>query len=134
MWALAWGYGQCDTQPHYTQIKIAGATVYATTASALADQIRGLQGVKKLAPNQGKLFIYSSPQTMQFWMRHMQIPLDIIWIDQNKKIIYFSEKTPVCRKDPCLLYASEKPAQYILEVNSGFVTAHQLKIGMPVDF
>ena len=123
------------TEPaHYTQVKIAGATIRAQLAKTQAQQQNGLQG-KTLAVNEGMLFVYSSPQkNVRFWMYKMRIPIDIIWIGQNKKIISFVERAPICNKNPCRTYAPKSAVTYVLEVPAGFVAQHQLKTGMVLDF
>ena len=51
------------------------------------DKIRGLQGVKNLPENEGMLFIYDEPQTVGFWMVDTDIPLDIIFINDDEEVI-----------------------------------------------
>lgn len=118
---------------HYTQVKIAGATIHAQLATTQAEQQHGLQGTK-LAVNAGMLFVYPSPQNVRFWMHKMQISIDIIWIGQNKKIISFVERAPICSQHSCRTYAPKAPVTYVLEVPAGFVAQHHLKPGMVVNF
>lgn len=134
MGAFMWSYGQCQVPSHYTQIKIGSATVKATLALTNEDHRRGLQGVTHLDADEGKLFVFSNAQQLNFWMKDMRIPLDIIWLDEYKKIAHISENASVCKQTDCPLYPSKKPVRYVLEVNAGFAARHQLTAGMPVDF
>ncbi len=89
---------------------------------------------EKLEENEGMLFIFPPPaRKISFWMKNTLIPLDIIFIDQEKKI---SEVIPAypCKKDPCPLFTSHKTVQYVLEVNQGFSQKHSLQKNLEVKF
>lgn len=85
---------------------------------ALKDSVRqmGLMYRKKLETNRGMLFIFSKQEQRSFWMKNTYIPLDIIFIDSNRKVINIVEKaTPLTDTSR----HSEGPAQYVVEVNAG---------------
>jgi uncharacterized membrane protein (UPF0127 family) len=52
-----------------------------------AEQARGLMFRKSLAPDRGMLFIYKRPQPVAYWMRNTLIPLDIIYIQPDGRIL-----------------------------------------------
>lgn len=52
-----------------------------------AEQARGLMFRKSLAPDRGMLFIYKRPQPAAYWMRNTLIPLDIIYIQADGRIL-----------------------------------------------
>ena len=128
------GERQQQRRPHYTQVKIGTTTVDAVISATDAEQIRGLQFKKKLEANEGMLFIYQPDKILTHWMKDMLIPLDMIWMDKNKKIINISANVPVCQTPPCAVYSSEQPAEYVLEVNAGFADQHKIKPGMTMNF
>jgi hypothetical protein len=72
------------------------------------------------------LFLFDHPAMQTFWMKNTHIPLDILYFDQNYKLVSMSERTPPCQSDPCPVYPSSGPAQYVLELNSG--TADKLGV------
>ena len=78
------------------------------------DKIRGLQGVKNLPENEGMLFIYDEPQTVGFWMVDTDIPLDIIFINDDEEVISVYQGEPNDRT-----IAEEDNVKYVLEVNQG---------------
>src|SRR5690606_29625859 len=53
------------------------------------DQARqkGLSGRQKLPRGSGLLFIFPKPDYYSFWMKEMNFPIDIIWLDSDKKIV-----------------------------------------------
>lgn len=56
-------------------------------AATPAEQARGLMRRKSLAPDRGMLFIYKRPQTVAYWMKNTLIPLDIIYIAPNGRVL-----------------------------------------------
>ena len=47
----------------------------------------GLQGVKELAPDEGMIFYFDPPQRVEFWMHNTEIPLDIIYINEDQEVV-----------------------------------------------
>jgi len=79
----------------------------------------GLMNRKSLAENQGMLFLFESPSMLTFWMKNTQIPLDMLFVDENWKIIHIQKMAEPCKSDPCAIYASGRKAKYVLEINGG---------------
>jgi len=89
---------------------------------------RGLMFRKNLDENQGMLFIFENSAFHSFWMKNTLIPLDIIWINENKEIVYLISANP-CKTETCESYKPDSPAKYVLEVNQGFVRENNIKVG-----
>lgn len=103
-------------------------------AESLAHQAKGLMNREKLDENSGMLFVFSNETKRIFWMKNTYIPLDLIFISKDKKIVEIKEDLEPCRVDNCPSYTSETKAQYVLEVNAGFVQKNQIQIGEEVVF
>lgn len=73
---------------------------------------RGLQDVVELEPNEGMLFIYGEPQELSFWMHETEIPLDIIFIDEDWEVKSVQQGKPF---DDTILSCDD--VQYVLELN-----------------
>ena len=56
-------------------------------AATRAEQQRGLMFRKALAPDRGMLFTYKRPQPAAYWMKNTLIPLDIIYIQPDGRIL-----------------------------------------------
>jgi len=79
------------------------------------------------------LFIFEKESLHSFWMKNMRFPLDIIWIDKDKKIVDIYKFALPC-KDICKTITPSLKAKFVLEVNAGFVEKNNLKIGERLDF
>lgn len=90
----------------------------------------GLMFRDKLDEGSGMLFIYNSPQILGFWMENTYIPLDLAYIDKNKKIIQIQKMRPKDRTS----VVSKVPVLYALEVNSGWFSKHNIRVGDYVEF
>ena len=94
-----------------------------------AERERGLMYRTELDENSGMLFIFQQTGIKTFWMKNTLIPLDMLFIDTDKKIIHIEKNVPPCKSDPCPVYSSGKPVFYVLEVNGGFADRHKITEG-----
>ena len=69
------------------RIEIGDKKYNVEVAQTDEEKTKGLQGKKELAEDEGMLFIYDEPQTVGFWMQDTDIPLDIIFIDEDFEVI-----------------------------------------------
>jgi hypothetical protein len=103
-------------------------------AESLAHQAKGLMYREKLDENNGMLFIFANEAKRIFWMKNTYIPLDLIYISKDKKIVEIKENLKPCQENDCPNYASTVGAQYVLEVNAGFAQKNNIQIGETVAF
>lgn len=92
------------------------------------EKMRGLMFRENLNENGGMFFVFENESYQTFWMKNTFIPLDIIFIDKNFKIVDIKSAVP-CEEGPCTLHKSSKPAKYVLEVNSNFTIKNNVKAG-----
>jgi uncharacterized membrane protein (UPF0127 family) len=96
-------------------------------ADTLALQIKGLSGHPGLDENEGMLFVFEDSIERSFWMKDMNFSIDIIWIDENFKVVGFVERaTPESYPQS---FSSLVPVQYVLEVNAGDVAKKGIEVG-----
>ena len=104
--------------------------VFVEVADDDDERTRGLMFRKNLSRDAGMLFIFYNEEPQTFWMKNTLIPLDMIFINSTLKIVDIKENVPPCiQGEECPLYPSREPAQYVLEVNAGFVQRNGIKIG-----
>jgi len=88
----------------------------AETVTAQAD---GLKHRDYLAADTGMLFIFPEEQQPDFWMKDVLIPLDIIWIDADQKVVSINENVQPCQIENCPTIKPTEKIRYVLEVNGG---------------
>ena len=98
----------------------------ATTPSQLS---RGLSNRTQLCQNCGMLFVFPNSQILTFWMKDTLIPLDMIFIDQNKKIV----NIVTAKVGDLSIKYSTTPALYCLELNAGKALELNLKNGDSIE-
>ncbi len=98
-------------------------------------QEEGLSDRKNLAQDHGMLFIFSKPGRYSFWMRRMNFPLDLIYINGTKIVQIFNNVPPPSDKNSTNLpiYQSTQPADKVLEINGGLSQKYGFKKGDTVD-
>ena len=67
-------------------------------------------------------------------MKNTLISLDIIWIDENKKIVFISQNNQPCLEDNCPAINPGVKAKYVLEINAGIAEELGIKIGEAMEF
>ena len=77
---------------------------------------RGLMFVSVLPEDEGMLFDFKEPSPRAFWMKNTMIPLDIIFIGADGRIINIAENTTPYSLDPI---PSDGPARAVLEIGGG---------------
>lgn len=94
---------------------------------------KGLGGRDILDYDTGMLFVFDSkPVNASFWMKDMLIPIDIIWIKDekiigiDKNVPFYPPNTP---DNQLKTYGPESPIDYVLEVNSGFSDKNNFMVG-----
>lgn len=93
------------------------------------ERAKGLMFRESLGENEGMLFVFEAEGYHAFWMKNVNFPLDILWLDRDLRVIHISPDTPPCTTEPCATYTSLQPAKYVLEVNANFTTRHGIKPG-----
>jgi uncharacterized membrane protein (UPF0127 family) len=105
---------------------VSGTGVHAFNvelATNEAERSRGLMFVKKLPEGQGMLFDFKRDQPVSFWMHNTYIPLDMLFIAGDGRIMHIAENAKPLSDD---LIPSQYPVRAVLEVIGG--TAEKLGI------
>lgn len=81
------------------------------------ERTRGLMYRDKMDENEGMFFIFDRETQQSFWMKNTLIPLDIIFVNKNNKIVKIHRNTHTLSEES---YPSGAPAIYVVEVNAGY--------------
>ena len=94
----------------------------------------GLMYKESLDSNKGMIFIYNKEKKHPFWMKNTMMPLDIIWLNKSKKVVYISKNTPPCKQNDCLRIKPNRRSIYVLEINANLSDKLGLSIGDLIEF
>lgn len=132
-WYLT-NHPQSPTQTSYTHISVGFGGLLLDTRIADTDALReqGLSGTASLSGEEAMLFIFDRPDTYSFWMKDMQYPIDIIWLDSAKRIVFIKPHAEPASYPEA--FKPNVPALYVIEVTDGFAERHHLQIGDQAQF
>jgi uncharacterized membrane protein (UPF0127 family) len=111
-----------------------GFAVAVEIAATPELRAQGLMFRDHLNPASGMLFFFPENGVYDFWMKNTLIPLDMIWIDEGRKIVHIKSDVPPCRADPCPSYDPAVEARYVLEVAAGEAGKRGFRVGDVVRF
>lgn len=113
-----------------------GSTVHVELAKNDAEREYGLMDRTSLPQGRGMLFIHDRPAQYPYWMYHCKIGLDIVWMDENHRIVEMSPNTPPCKgkASTCPSYGGHASSLYVIELPVGSIKAHGLATGQTVNF
>jgi len=86
---------------------------------------KGLMFVNKLSQTNGLLLLYKKPKIVNIWMHNTQIPLDIIFINNQNKVILIRKGDPLSKK----IISSITPVIGVLEIPEGCAKKLNIKVG-----
>jgi hypothetical protein len=96
-------------------------------AKTISQKSKGLSNRQNLCSNCGMLFVFGFETKLPFWMKDTNIPLDMIWLDKNGKIVEIKNANETNNSQK--IYQNQIPAQYVLELNINDSQKLNLKIG-----
>src|SRR3989338_6223571 len=98
------------------KIKIGEAEVMAEVVKSDAEKHTGLSGREKLDAGTGMFFVFDSSSKYSFWKK-------------DSKVVNISENMPDFKPSPIYPFPPQAEANFVLEVNAGFVKEKNIKIG-----
>ena len=121
-------------QANTVKVTVGTAIFNAILADTKEKQRVGLSHHQQLLPNQGMLFPFTPTQSATFWMKDMQMPIDLIWI-RDSRVIGIEKNLPIpetISTTPLPTWASPAPIDAVLEISAGSITKLGITIGDPV--
>lgn len=118
-------------------LTIKGKEINLEIADTYEKRRVGLSNRQGIDKNSGMLFVFNNKDIKAvFWMKDMQFPIDIIWINDNK-IVQIDKNVPQPEKDApesnLKRYSPKEPIDYVLEVNAGFCENNNIAVGDEVN-
>jgi uncharacterized membrane protein (UPF0127 family) len=100
-------------------------------ADSPAKREMGFQYRRELARDRGMIFLFPAESDQTFWMKNTPIPLDMIFISRDLKIVGIVEQATPFSLDS---RSVGKPSQYVLEINGGLAKRMGIEAGDAVRF
>lgn len=113
-----WPVGHRPPVGGIVNINIFGRQIKARIADSAGEREKGLSSQKSLKSDEGILFVFDKSGYYGFWMKEMNFPIDIIWIDENWKVIGINKNLKP--ESYPKIYYPPKPVKYVLEISAKF--------------
>ena len=114
-----------------------GKKIIAEAARSQLDLLRGLMFRESMPADRGMLFTHPDEGIYHYWMYQTKMPLDIIWMDRDRRIVEMSLRTPPCPSKSareCPNFGGNFKSRFVLELNAGVAEANQLAVGQALVF
>jgi uncharacterized membrane protein (UPF0127 family) len=86
-----------------------------------AERAMGLMYRRSLAQDAGMIFVFSDERVNSFWMKNTYIPLDMVFVGRDMKVVGILHDVPPLNQLP---RSVEKPSMYVLEFAAGTMKRH----------
>lgn len=114
-----------------------GNTIQAELADTPFKRATGLMYRDHLKKDHGMLFVFGQPHAWSFWMKNTKIALDLIWLDDKKRVVHIERNVPICTKadDSCPQYRpNSEDAVFVLEIAGGTADSYKIEKGSMLQF
>jgi uncharacterized membrane protein (UPF0127 family) len=114
-----------------------GNKLTVDTMRQAIDLTRGLMFRDPLPPNRGMLFFYPKQEPHAHWMYQVSFPIDIIWMDKERRIVEMISNVPPCQSKvahECPSFGGKVPSRFVLEASAGFIAKNDLQMSEKLDF
>ena len=113
-----------------------GKEIRAERAMTQEELTRGMKYRESLAADRGMLFFHLKEGNYPYWMHEVKVPLDLVWLDKDRKVVQIVYDAPPCPGPPenCKMYGGGFRAMYVLEVAAGQAKALSIRPGTVLDF
>ena len=98
------------------------------------DRAMGLMFRPALPLDRGLLFVFDDLDFHGIWMKNCRFPIDIVWLDEERRVVHVAEAVPPCKAEPCPVYQPMKKAAYVVEINAGQARREKATLGSRLEF
>jgi uncharacterized membrane protein (UPF0127 family) len=98
------------------------------------DRAMGLMFRPSLPSDHGMLFLFERPDFHGIWMKNCRFPIDIVWLDEGRRVVDVAARVPPCKADPCPVYQPMGRASYVVEMGAGQAEREKVARGAVLDF
>lgn len=121
--------------PHiksHVTVKIGDGVYKAQVAKTPTERAKGLSNSTSLRQDEALLMVYPTDGEHAIWMKDMKYPIDIIWLDKDKKVVHIVKNAPPDSYPE--KFVPKKNARYVLELPAGSVNEKAITIDLVAIF
>jgi uncharacterized membrane protein (UPF0127 family) len=111
-----------------------GKVLQAEVMVSDEDRAMGLMFRPSLPLDRGMVFVFETADFHTIWMKNCRFPIDIVWLDEARKVVHVAEAVPPCKADPCPVYRPMRIASYVVELNAGQARREGAVLGATILF
>jgi uncharacterized membrane protein (UPF0127 family) len=111
-----------------------GKVLQAEVMVSDEDRAMGLMFRPSLSLDRGMIFLFETADFHAIWMKNCKFPIDILWLDEGRKVVHLAESVPPCKADPCPVYTPLRKATWVIELNAGQARREKVVVGAQVRF
>ena len=90
-----------------------------------AERQQGLMHRESMPPDRGMIFVFQREQPLGFWMKNTLIPLDILYLDSQGRVVTIATMKPLDET----AVPSRVPARYAVELTAGTARRVDVRVG-----
>ncbi|MFA6097472.1 MAG: DUF192 domain-containing protein [Candidatus Paceibacterota bacterium] len=133
VFAVSYFFWEPEKKDRLPSVCIENNCFSAEIADTSQERERGLMNRVALKENGGMLFVFEKEDVYKFWMKNTLIPLDMIWIGNDNKIIFIKENAQPCKTEACESFGPDGKARYVFEINGGLAKLRGINVGDTVE-
>lgn len=112
-----------------------GTEIEAEVADTPEKLLFGLAFRDGLPVDGGMLYIFETSDRHRLRTKGFKMPVDMIWVDESRRVVHMVEQAEPCHEDPCPLYGPPpENARYVIQTAAGFVKREGLAPGAELKF
>lgn len=111
------------------EILLGGVRFRVELAVSDAEKSRGLMHRESLRADHGMLFLFRPAAPVRFWMKNVELALDILFFDRNGCMLDHHDRAPPCTTADCAFYTTDRATSWVLEVPAGTRVGLGIEIG-----
>ncbi len=119
---------QAQMLPIGAEVIVGGEAIALEVTRTPQQQALGLMYRKSLPANRGMLFSFDQPRYPRFWMKNVEISLDMIFL-RDGEVKAIAANVPPCTTTPCPIYGPQTPIDQVIELRGGRASELGLKVG-----
>jgi uncharacterized membrane protein (UPF0127 family) len=111
-----------------------GRTLTAELMLRPEDRAMGLMFRQSLPEERALLFAFDGLDFHAIWMKNCRFPIDIVWLDEEQRVVHVAAAVPPCAKEPCAVYQPLQRALYVVEMNAHQARREKIELGARLEF